>query len=79
MGKRQFEVLTHEKEEGGVVMARRTVEPLVKELDAIKRLLVLQLLTSGVQGKDIARALGVDASAVSRLVPARRVRKKVAQ
>jgi len=61
------------------VMARRTVEPLVKELDAIKRLLVLQLLTSGVQGKDIARALGVDASAVSRLVPARRVRKKVAQ
>jgi predicted transcriptional regulator len=54
----------------------RTTDRLEKELDAIKRLLVLQLLTSGVQAKDIAHALGVDASAVSRLVPARRVRKR---
>ena len=45
------------------------------ELNAIKRLLVLQLITSGVQAVDIASALGVDKSVVSRLVPARKVKK----
>jgi predicted transcriptional regulator len=60
-------------------MARRVLDPLAKELDAIKRLLVLQLLTSGVQAKDVAHALGVDKSVVSRLVPARRVGKKTAR
>ena len=47
------------------------VDPVVGELDSIKRLMVLQLITSGVQAKDIATALGVDQSAISRLVPAR--------
>lgn len=46
-----------------------------KELDAIKRLLVLQLITSGVQAKDIALALGVSQMTVSRLVASRRIKK----
>lgn len=46
-----------------------------KELDAIKRLLVLQLITSGVQAKDIALALGVSKMTVSRLVATRKIKK----
>lgn len=57
-------------------MARKSLDPIAKELDAIKRLLVLQLLTSGVQATEIARALGVDKSVVSRLVPARAIKKR---
>jgi predicted transcriptional regulator len=49
-------------------------DPLVIELDAIKRLLVLQLITSGVQANDIAAALGVHQSTVSRLIPTRKVK-----
>ena len=37
----------------------KPVDPVVKELDAVKRLLVLQLLTSGVQANIVAAALGV--------------------
>ncbi|MGH2359917.1 MAG: hypothetical protein ACRDGM_05175 [bacterium] len=48
------------------------------ELGSIKRLLVLQLITSGVQAKAIASALGVDQSVVSRLVPSRKVKKRPA-
>ncbi len=51
-------------------------DPVADELGAIKRLLVLQLITSGVQGKNIAAALGVDQSVVSRLVPTRKVKKQ---
>lgn len=51
-------------------------DPVTDELGSIKRLLVLQLITSGVQAKDIASALGVDQSVVSRLVPARKVKKR---
>jgi predicted transcriptional regulator len=57
-------------------VARKSLDPIAKELDAIKRLLVLQLLTSGVQATEIARALGVDKSVVSRLVPARAIKKR---
>ncbi|MDO8477702.1 MAG: hypothetical protein Q7W02_16180 [Candidatus Rokubacteria bacterium] len=55
---------------------RRNNDPVADELDSIKRLLVLQLITSGVQAMDIASALGVDKSVVSRLVPARKVKKR---
>ena len=51
-------------------------DPLAKELDAIKRLLVLQLITSGVQSSTIATALGVSNSKVTRLVPARKAKKR---
>jgi len=57
-------------------MARKPVDPAVKELEAIKKLLILQLVTSGVHSTTIARAMGVDVSVVSRLVPARRVKKR---
>lgn len=50
-------------------------DPVVDELVAIKRLLVLQLITSGVQATSIASALGVDKSSVSRLVPTRKVKR----
>lgn len=55
---------------------RSTGDPVADELGSIKRLLVLQLITSGVQAKDIASTLGVDQSVVSRLVPARKVKKR---
>jgi hypothetical protein len=51
-------------------------DPIAAELGAIKRLLVLQLITSGVQTTKIASALGVDQSSISRLVPARKVKPK---
>ncbi len=51
-------------------------DPVTDELGAIKRLLILQLITSGVQAKDIASTLGVDQSVVSRIVSARRVKKR---
>ena len=43
-------------------------DPTAEALEGIKRLLILQLTTSGVTGKEVASALGVDASVVSRLV-----------
>ncbi len=49
------------------------------ELNSIKRLLILQLITSGVQAKDVASALGVSQSSVSGLVAARRVKKPKAK
>ncbi len=54
---------------------RQKGDPVADGLDSIKRLLVLQLVTSGVQNTAIASALGVDASVVSRLVPTRKVKK----
>jgi predicted transcriptional regulator len=60
-------------------MKRKSVDPIAKELDAIKRLLVLQLITSGVQSNDVARTLGVSNSVVSGLVPARSLKKKNAR
>jgi predicted transcriptional regulator len=50
-------------------------DPVAIELGAIKRLLVLQLITSGVQTTKIASALGVNQSSISRLVPARKVKR----
>jgi len=50
----------------------RKLEGLLEDL---KRLAILQLLTSGVQATQIAKALGVDKSVVSRLVPSRAIRK----
>ncbi len=54
-------------------------DPVADGIDAIKRLMVLQLITSGVQAKNIASALGVDQSAVSRLVPSRKVKRRSAK
>lgn len=47
-----------------------------EELTYIKRLLMLQLVSDGVDSKDIASVLGIDASAVSRTVPSQKIKKK---
>ncbi len=48
-------------------------DPIVRELDAVKRLLMLQLANSGVKPSQIAIALGVDKSVVSRTLPVRKL------
>lgn len=59
------------------IMARLSQSELKQDgLEQIKRLLVLALIHQGVQGKDIAAALGVDPATVTRMVPARSVKKK---
>jgi len=45
-------------------------------LEDIKKLLILDLVVRGAQGKDIASVLGVDPASISRLVPARQIKKK---
>jgi hypothetical protein len=46
-----------------------------KQLDDLKRLMVVQLLASGVQSSHIAQALKVDPAVVSRMAPAREIQK----
>jgi DNA-binding NarL/FixJ family response regulator len=54
----------------------KTEDPIVRELLDVKRLLILQLLTQGVSQDQIARALGINQSTISRLVPTGRRTKK---
>lgn len=51
-------------------------EQKMDTLEQIKRLLVLGLIKQGVQGKDIAAALGVDPATITRMMPLRQVNKK---
>jgi predicted transcriptional regulator len=44
-------------------------------LEDIKKLLILDLITRGVQAKDIGVVLGVGKSAISAIVPARQIKK----
>ena len=46
------------------------------ELEQIKRLLILALVHQGVQAKDIAKVLEVDPAMISRMVPARQIKKR---
>ena len=46
-------------------------DPVVRELDMIKRLLILQLMKAGTPQGEIAKALSVDQAALSRMMPAR--------
>lgn len=55
---------------------RKHADPVVEQLDQIKRLLMVQLVTSGVQAKAVAAVLGMDKSDFSKIVPARIVKKK---
>ena len=57
-------------------MAPTAVDPVAKELEAIKKLLILQLVTSGVQAQDVGKVLGLNKSDMSRLVPTRGIKKK---
>jgi hypothetical protein len=49
---------------------------MLGELTAIKKLLILQLLTDGVTQGQIATALGIDQGNLSRMIPARATKKK---
>ena len=49
-------------------------DPIVKELDALKRLFTLFLLKTGTPQGEIAMALQVDQSVVSRMFSARNVK-----
>ena len=50
-----------------------------KQLEDIKRLLVLLLMKLGSPSEEIALALGVDSSAVRKLIPGRKVKKIVSE
>jgi hypothetical protein len=52
---------------------RTSSDPVVRELDAIKRLLTLLLIKSGTKQEEISVALQVDTSTVSRMCPKRKV------
>lgn len=45
-----------------------------KTLEDIKKLLILDLIVRGVQGKDIADVLGVDKSTITRIVSSRKIK-----
>ena len=57
-------------------MAKAKPDPVLKELEAIKKLLVLQLVTSGVQARAVGKVLGLSKPKMSALVPARSVKKR---
>ncbi len=50
-------------------------DPMVQELQAIKRLLILLLVKLGSDSKEVAGAMGVDGSVVRRMVPTGAVKK----
>jgi hypothetical protein len=54
----------------------RNVDPVVAQLDEIKRLTMLQLIASGVQANLIAKVLGVSKSVISGIVPARLLKRR---
>jgi transposase len=48
---------------------------LIPLLEDIKKLLILSLITGGVQAKDIAGVLGVGKSTITRIVATRKLKK----
>jgi predicted transcriptional regulator len=50
-------------------MNSASIEQVVEELQSIKRLLALGLLKSGSSQTDLANALGVNQSSISRMFP----------
>jgi len=50
-------------------------DPILKELDSIKRLLILFLIKSGASQGEIAMALHTDQANLSRTFPARKVKR----
>lgn len=49
---------------------------VLKELKAIKKLLILFSIKSGATTEEIGTALGVDSSRISQMVPVRKIKKK---
>jgi FixJ family two-component response regulator len=44
-------------------------------LEDVKKLMILDLIVKGIQAKHIAQVLGVDQATITRIVPARKVKK----
>jgi IS30 family transposase len=57
----------------------RELARISEQLEQLKRLMIVQLLASGVQGAHIAKALGVDPSRISQMLPAREIQKVAAK
>lgn len=53
---------------------RETIDPALKELQKITRLLTLFLMKTDASQEEIAMALEVDRSVVSRMIPSRKVK-----
>jgi IS30 family transposase len=53
----------------------RELARISEQLEELKRLMIVQLLASGVQSAHVAKALGIHASGISRIVPAREIQK----
>lgn len=49
--------------------AKSDDQALLDEVKALKKLLILSLLANGISQTDIARALNVDQSTISKMVP----------
>jgi hypothetical protein len=58
-------------------MPKTISDPSAREAEALKRLMILLLLKLGSSSEEIAGALGVDASAVRRMVPSAKIKKLV--
>ena len=50
-------------------MTKDSVDPLLQEMQEIKKLLILQLLAIGYQQKHLAAALNVSDATLSRMLP----------
>jgi DNA-binding transcriptional regulator LsrR (DeoR family) len=50
-------------------MAKEKVDPILKELQDIKMLMILQLISADAKQGDIAQMLGVSDATVSRMIP----------
>lgn len=56
----------------------RSVELLTRissQLEDLRRLAIMQLIVMGAQGQHIAKALGVDQSVISRMMPVQKIKK----
>jgi DNA-directed RNA polymerase specialized sigma subunit len=58
---------------------RKHADPVVEQLDQIKRLIMLRLIVTDTKANTIAKVLGVGKATVSRLVPARLIKKRGAK
>jgi hypothetical protein len=48
-------------------------------LEDVKKLLILDLVAKGVQSTNIAHTLGVDNAVITRIAPARKIKKGIAK
>jgi IS30 family transposase len=53
----------------------RELTRISEQLEELKRLMIVQLLASGVRSAHIAKVLGIHASGISRIAPAREIQK----